>query len=52
MCILPKSEDTFSLGPYNIQSTLVISNSRGLSDHFEISAPRHIRVAEVRKTIN
>ena len=28
---------------------LVISNSKGLSEYFEISVPRHIRFAELRK---
>ena len=33
-----------------IQSTLVISNSKGLSlKYFEISVVRHIRFAELRK---
>ena len=36
----------------HIQSTLVISNSKDSLKHLEISVPRNIRVAEVRKTIN
>ena len=35
----------------NIQSTLVISKSKGLN-YFEISVPRHIRFAELRKKID
>ena len=34
---------------YNVQSTLVISNSKGLLKYFEISVPRHIKFAELRK---
>ena len=33
----------------HIQSTLVISKSKGPSEHFEISVLRHIRGAELRK---
>ena len=33
----------------NMQSTLDISKSKGPSEHFEISALRHIRFAELRK---
>ena len=33
-----------------VQSALVISNSKGLFKHFEISVARYIRVAELRKT--
>ena len=37
---------------YNIQSTLVISKSKDLLKHFEISVLRHIRCSELRKIPN
>ena len=36
----------------HIQPTLVISKSKDSMEHFEISVLRHIRFAELRKTIN
>ena len=41
-CVMPSDS-------VNVQSTLVISNSKGLAKHFEISIPRHIGVEEVRE---
>ena len=34
---------------FEVQSTLVISNSKGLSEMLEMSVLRHIRFAELRK---
>ena len=44
-CIAPASV-------IKIQSTLVISKSKGSLKYFEISVSRHIRFAELRKKIN
>ena len=42
-CWLVLNGHTFGIAA-DVQSTLVISNSKGLTETFEISVPRHIRV--------